>query len=477
VTTAVRFLSHLAQAISAITLYDRSHPTRLLAMDRAYEWLLELQDTVPTPTFTFMGDEVLLDSWPLREMRNWDWSARLAARGVQRVEFLDRVTRDDFHAFLLEIQARLSDEETSTAEVRQGRPSSIRYGEVQMKGEEEGEGEGPQSLPTVRLGYSLKEEIRGIQWLHGELQDEKALHLAEASGIVRSLSVAMHSDQTYMIPLLRLKEYDQYTTTPSLNVAVLTMALAEFLGLAPREVRTFGIAGLLHDLGKVKIPGDILNKPGALTDQEREVINSHTVEGARLIIETEQDLDVAAVVAYEHHMRIDGGGYPRMLYQRESHAASALVHVCDVFDALRTDRPYRRAMATKRALRIIEAGAGTDFDPDVAHAFVKMMRRWETRIAEVNPDDPEVEVLPGLVQHDEDDVYDLDEARLELIGVSLPEVETDSVEDGEPAVIDPRDGAEPLDDVYDLDDEGGDAAGRPEVDDMDDDDMAWIDVD
>jgi putative nucleotidyltransferase with HDIG domain len=473
----VRFLSHLAQAISAITLYDRGHPTRLATMDRAYEWLLELQDSVPTPTFTFMGDEVLLDSWPLREMRNWDWSARLAARGVQRVEFLDRVTRDDFHAFLLEIQSRLADEEVSTAEVRQGRPSSIRYGEVQMKGEDDGEGEGAQSLPTVRLGYSLKEEIQGIRWLHGELHDEKALHLAEASGIVRSLSVAMHSDQTYMIPLLRLREYDQYTTTHSLNVSVLTMALAEFLGLAPREVRTFGIAGLLHDLGKVKIPGDILNKPGALTDQEREVINSHTVEGARLIIETEQDLDVAAVVAYEHHMRIDGGGYPRMVYQRECHAASALIHVCDVFDALRTDRPYRRAMSSKRALRIIEAGAGTDFDPDVAHAFIKMMKRWETRIADVNPDDPEVEVLPGLVQHDEDDVYDLDEARLELIGVSLPDREADPPEDDAAPVADPRDGLESLDDTgYDLDD-GNEPEEEIGVDDMDDDDMAWIDVD
>jgi putative nucleotidyltransferase with HDIG domain len=192
----------------------------------------------------------------------------------------------------------------------------------------------------------------------------------------------MHGDQAYLIPLLHLKEFDQYTVTHTLNVAVLTMALAEFLGMGPREVRAFGIAGLLHDLGKVKIPEEILNKPGKLTDDERAVMNSHTTEGARLILEAEERLDLAAVVAYEHHIRIDGGGYPALAYARPCHEASNLVHVCDVFDALRTHRPYREAWPAERALAIIEEGAGPEFDADIAHAFVQMMRRWEHRIAE-----------------------------------------------------------------------------------------------
>jgi HD-GYP domain-containing protein (c-di-GMP phosphodiesterase class II) len=89
------------------------------------------------------------------------------------------------------------------------------------------------------------------------------------------------------------------------------MALAEHLGLNPRDVRTFGVAGLLHDLGKVKIPMEILNKPGKLTDEERSVMQGHTVEGARLIITSDRELDLEAPVAYEHHIMIEGGGYTK----------------------------------------------------------------------------------------------------------------------------------------------------------------------
>src|SRR5690606_9202726 len=128
--------------------------------------------------------------------------------------------------------------------------------------------------------------------------------LAEAEAIVRSLSVAMHGEQAFVIPLLRLKEYDQYTTTHSLNVSTLAMALAEYLGMGPAAVRALGTAGLLHDLGKVTVPDEILNKPGKLTDRERTIMNRHPVEGARKILETEQFLDLAAVVAYEHHMHV-----------------------------------------------------------------------------------------------------------------------------------------------------------------------------
>jgi putative nucleotidyltransferase with HDIG domain len=219
--------------------------------------------------------------------------------------------------------------------------------------------------------------------------------MLEAEGIVRSLSVAMHGDQAYLIPLLRLKEFDQYTVTHTLNVAVLTMALAEFLGMSPREVRAFGIAGLLHDLGKVTVPNEILNKPGKLTEDERQIMNAHPVEGARLILAAEENLDLAAVVAYEHHIRIDGGGYPSLSYPRPCHEASNLVHVCDVFDALRTHRPYREAWPAERALKIIEEGAGPEFDADVAAAFVQMMRRWESRVAESGIDDPRVPAQPG----------------------------------------------------------------------------------
>jgi HD-GYP domain-containing protein (c-di-GMP phosphodiesterase class II) len=118
------------------------------------------------------------------------------------------------------------------------------------------------------------------------------------------------------------------------------MALAEWIGMGAHDVRTFGVAGLLHDLGKVKIPLEVLNKAGKLTDEERRIMNLHPTEGARIIISSEPELDMAAVVAYEHHIMLNGGGYPKLAFPRDCHEASKLVHVCDVYDALRTNRPY-----------------------------------------------------------------------------------------------------------------------------------------
>lgn len=391
-TEATRFLNAMAQAISTMTLYDAGHPARERVIDRVHEALSDLQDDLPNPRFTFLGGEVLLGRLPLRELQHWTWSPRLARAGVQRLEFLDRVTRDDLEAFLEEVHERLGDRRIDSAGVRQGRPSNIRYGAVGIRGEADAAESAAEELQTATLSYSLGDEIDGVTWLHGEVKQGRGLQLLEAEAIVRSLSVAMHGDQSYLIPLLQLKDYDQYTVTHSLNVAVLTMALAEFLGLGPREVRAFGIAGLLHDLGKVNVPEDVLNKPGRLTDQERRLIFRHPSDGARIILESQHDLDLAAVVAYEHHIRMDGSGYPALRYKRSCHRASNLVHVCDVFDALRTRRPYREAWPAERALGMITAGAGPEFDREIAETFVQMMRRWEGRVAPLSIDEPVLEL-------------------------------------------------------------------------------------
>jgi HD-GYP domain-containing protein (c-di-GMP phosphodiesterase class II) len=219
-----------------------------------------------------------------------------------------------------------------------------------------------------------------VGWVHEEVGAGNSIPLLEAYGVVRSLSLAMHGGQAMVLPLLQLKEFDQYTTTHSINVSVLTMALGEFLGLTPSAVRGFGLAGLLHDLGKVRIPHEILSKPGKLTPEERAVVEAHPADGARMILEQTDPLDLAAVVAYEHHRYHDGGGYPRVHYARDAHHASRLVHVCDVYDALRTRRPYRDAWTSSQALEYIQGRSGAEFDPAMVAAFIEMMRQWDDRI-------------------------------------------------------------------------------------------------
>ena len=141
------------------------------------------------------------------------------------------------------------------------------------------------------------------------------------------------------------------------------------------------MAGLLHDLGKVCIPRDILVKPGKLTDAERQVIREHPVVGARMLLASPDPMELAAIVAYEHHIMLDGGGYPALRDARGAQYASRLVHICDVYDALRTNRPYRHAWDSERAMSYIESRAGVEFDPGIARSFTAMMRKWDHRIA------------------------------------------------------------------------------------------------
>ncbi len=118
----------------------------------------------------------------------------------------------------------------------------------------------------------------------------------------------------------------------------------------------------------------MLIKPGRLTESERRVIERHPTEGARILIERERNLDLAAVVSYEHHRWMDGQGYPAVRFDRSCHLASRLVQICDVFDALCTDRPYRPGLHPESALETIESEAGSHFDPNLVSAFTSMVR-------------------------------------------------------------------------------------------------------
>jgi putative nucleotidyltransferase with HDIG domain len=388
VSEPARFLSSFAQALSTMALYGEGHPAREKAIDSAFEHLEALQRDDPYARFSFLGAEVIYGERGLRELREWEWGGRLAAAGIQRIELQPGVTREEFDRFLDEVMARLTSAMVDTTEQRQTHPANIRFGAIGVRGATGVKAAVEASLPTATITYTLGEEAEAIRWLHNEVQHRGELPLVEAEAVVRSLSVAMHGESQVVIPLLELKEFDQYTTTHSMNVSVLAMALAEFINLGKRDVRSYGVAGLLHDLGKVRIPKEILVKPGRLTPDERAIMNRHPADGARIIFASDQQLDLAAVVAYEHHIMLNGGGYPCLHYGRDCHQASRLVHVCDVYDALRTKRPYRDAWESERALEYIETRAGTEFDPDIARAFCSMMRRLDRRLVVVDETTP-----------------------------------------------------------------------------------------
>jgi len=377
---AVKFLHTFAQALSTMTLYPDGHQRREGIVDDAYAQLRAMQAMDRRAAFSFLGDEVILGQRPIRELRGWDWSQRLAAAGIQRLQFETEVTREEFEGFMSEVLARLtlSAMQQQAPDTSAGSSGPIRFGSVGIKEQKQDD-----DITTATIALSLDEEASTIAWFHDEATPTTEIQMAEVGAVVSSLATAMHGDQAVVLPLLQIRRYDQYTTTHSLNVCVLAMGLSEWLGLGARDVRAFGTSGLLHDIGKTKIPSEILNKAGRLEPHEREIMNNHPVYGAQIIIESENKLDLAAVVAYEHHVMINGGGYPTFDYPRDCHHASKLVHVCDVYDALRTNRPYRAAWQAEKVLGYMQERSGTEFDADIVQAFIKMMKEWEPKMATI----------------------------------------------------------------------------------------------
>lgn len=394
------FLHSFGQALAVMGLYAEGHPSRERAVDAAFYSLDGLAGAHSKPSFTFLDGEVVYGRDPMRDFKDWDWGNKLAGAGIQRIEVERKMSRNEFEGFLQEIYGRLTFSVHATSENRQMRSLGVRFGPIGVQGMSQAATavQPPVLAPSVSLG----EEVDTLRWLQSEVQSDRGIPLIEAEAIVRSLSVAMHADRQTVLPLLQLKEFDQYTTTHSLNVAVLSMALAETVGCRSSDVRAFGVAGLLHDIGKIRIPIDVLTKPGALSAEERDIVRRHPVDGAQMIMESDQQLDLAAVVAYEHHMMLDGCGYPVTHYGtgRASSLASRLVHVCDVFDALRTKRPYREAWESEQVFAYLLGRAGTDFDPALVRPFVDMMRRSELRVSPVPEEPAAVGVNASVVEED-----------------------------------------------------------------------------
>lgn len=400
----VRVLSAFGKALSSMALYARTHPFRARSAQLAYEAVQELAHREGRVAFSFLGDEVVYGNQSLRELREWEWGDRFTKGGIQRLEFIHPLVKEEFDDLLCEVMVRV------TPGWRDPRPpstqsaleyKSIKFGAIGIRGDDEQFLNDP--LPVIGMNFPLTEEAETIDYLYREVGEGRTLPAEEVESVISSLSVAMHGDQEIMLPLLQLKEFDQYTTAHALNVSVLVMGLAEFLGLGGRDTRAIGVAGLLRDLGMTRVPKEIVSKAGPPTEADWEQIRRHPEEGARIILASEPQLDLAAVVAYEHHMLAGGGGYPRPHYERELHFATKLVQVCDVYDALRTRRFHRGAWTPDAALKYVRQKAGTVFDAEVAKAFVSMMQRWERRVIPVDEHTPvvppvraEADALPGL---------------------------------------------------------------------------------
>jgi HD-GYP domain-containing protein (c-di-GMP phosphodiesterase class II) len=168
---------------------------------------------------------------------------------------------------------------------------------------------------------------------------------------------------------------DAYTGTHSKDVVDLTLAVVEELGLSASERRDAEFAALLHDVGKVRVPNEIINKPGKLTDEEFEIIKRHTIEGEQMLLRVGGLLGEIGKIVRACHERWDGTGYPDGLAGEDIPIIARIVCCCDAFNAMTSDRSYRKALPLEVAIEELERTRGTQFDPAVVDALIEIQRR------------------------------------------------------------------------------------------------------
>lgn len=187
--------------------------------------------------------------------------------------------------------------------------------------------------------------------------------------VVKEILNDVRSNQKVVNVLLDVQTTDQYTFQHSLNVTVYTLALAMAQNYSEKKMIEIGLGAILHDVGKLTIPHEIISKPGKLTDEEYALVKEHTTNGFNFIREIHDISLLCAHCAYQHHERLDGSGYPRGLVKEEIHEYAKLIAIADVFDALSSHRSYRKAMLPHIAMEFIYTGAGTLFDLELVNTF------------------------------------------------------------------------------------------------------------
>ena len=207
----------------------------------------------------------------------------------------------------------------------------------------------------------------------GGVRVGRALDLNRAREVVDQCVDSLLRNDDALLWLTKLKHKDEYTAEHSINVSILSAALGKKLGMLEGEIRTLGLCGLLHDVGKVKIPDSILMKAGALDPEEYAEMRNHCNHGRDILMSMPKVVHAAVDVAYNHHERLDGQGYPRGLKAEQIPYLAKIVAIVDTYDAITSARVYDRARSSMEALEIIYRMRGTQFDTDLANVFIRMI--------------------------------------------------------------------------------------------------------
>ena len=214
--------------------------------------------------------------------------------------------------------------------------------------------------------------------MFGDARMGRAIEVGHVGELVDEIAASIMRQPNALISLARLKYADEYTYMHSVAVCALMIALARQLGLPEEQVREAGMAGLLHDIGKMCMPPEVLNKPSMLTDSEFATMRGHPEAGARLLIESKQVSALVLDVCLHHHEKFDGTGYPHRLAGEQISLFARMGAVCDVYDAITSNRPYKAGWEPAQSIHKMAEWSKGHFDERVFQAFVKTVGIYPT---------------------------------------------------------------------------------------------------
>jgi putative nucleotidyltransferase with HDIG domain len=207
--------------------------------------------------------------------------------------------------------------------------------------------------------------------MFNEVRMGKALQVSEAEPLVDEISQSISRNPEAFLSLVRLKNKDNYTYMHSVAVCALMTSLGKQLGLSGQDLKDVGMAGLLHDVGKMMIPDKVLHKPGKLTDDEFNIIKEHPLKGWEVLKISPGANDAALDVCLHHHERVDGKGYPEKISGDKLSLFARMGAICDVYDALTSNRCYKTGWEPAETLRKMTEWKNGHFDERIFYAFVK----------------------------------------------------------------------------------------------------------
>jgi putative nucleotidyltransferase with HDIG domain len=362
-------LRRIAAGVRAAQLYAADHPLVARNMTALVGGLGALHQHHPSITVGIVGDELVVADTPMSKVSSTmsELIKKLKDHKVERLVFEKGVTQGELVA-LMQNLARLGsrgggdpEKELSSAHIRVGRLKA-----------DDNKQDGIQSdIAAIRRMYS--NAVASAEAVYNSTEAEGIPDTPAALQTVEGLADAVTQNRTALMALTAMRNYDNYTFTHMVNVSILAMAQARALGIEGRLLREFGISALMHDIGKVRTPKEILNKPGKLTDGEFVIMRRHVVDGAEILRRTPEMPILAPVVAFEHHLRLDGSGYPFTVQRDAMNLGSMLCAISDVYDAMRSQRTYQGAFPTDRILAVLQRNEGAQLDKHLVRRFTQLL--------------------------------------------------------------------------------------------------------